>query len=395
MKKLIALVCSLMAIQFFACVQASDTLRPGETIKIGFIAPMTGDYSGYGILPSQAVGLAVDEFNEQGGINGFKVQLFVEDSAGNAEKGVKAANKLIKIDNVLGIVGDIFSSPSLAIASIAEAEKVVMISPGATHKDFTNIGKYIFRLIINDSMQTVVFARYLVTVEKAKTVAILYMNNSYSSGIAMGFREEYEKNGGHIVAVETAEPGTKNFRDKLRKIKEKQPEILYLPNYVSDTALIVKQAKEIKLDAKICSSDAFANLQIFDLLGGLSNGIVFSQKGQQENKLMKDFVSKVESKLGRTPDYFSFNSYDAAYVMLNAIKQASSKSRESGSLNIDRDKIRGFISITKDYGGVSGSITFTATGDLVGNIGIYVAENRSFKLLKNYRLDGQNLIEFE
>ena len=396
MKKLIALMCSLMVIQFFACAKTSDTLKPGETIKIGFIGPLTGNNSGYGISPSHAVSIAVDEFNEQGGINGFKVQLIVKDSAGNAKTGLAAANKLIKEDKVLGIVGDIFSSPSLAIAPIAEAEKVVMISPGSTHKELTDKGQFIFRNIINDAMQVVVFAKYLITVENAKTAAILYINNTYSKEIAMDFRGEFEKGGGHIVAVETAEPGTKNFRDKLRKIKETQPEFLYLPNYVFDTALIVKQAKEIGLQAKICSTDAFANPQIFDLLGDLANGIVFSQKADlQAGKKMKDFAAKFQHKWGGVPGSYSFNAYDAAYIILNAIKQSSTKSRASDNLNIDRNKVRDFVAITKDYGGVSGSITFTSTGDLACNIGIYVAENKSFKPIKNYKLDGQDLIEVE
>ena len=396
MKKLIVLICSLLLIQVCACTKTSDKLKPGETIKIGFLGPMTGEDSGYGIFPSQAVRIAVDEFNEQGGINGFEVELIIEDSIGNIKIGTDAATKLIKIDKVLALVGDLFSAVSLAVAPIAEGSKVVMVSPGSTHKELTNKGNFIFRTIISDAIQAVVFAKHLASVENIKTASVLYINNAYSKSIAMDFWEAFEKEGGRLVAVEAAEPGTKDFRAILKKINEKKPESLYLPNYVSDTAVIIKQAKEIGLKAKIFSSDAFGNPQIFDQLGDLANGIIFTQTPESKaNQKTDGFISKYESRWKEKPDAYSLNAYDAACIILNAIQQTSSKGMLGGALNIDRDKLRDFIAATKDYDGVSGNITFTENGDLVGNIGIFVAENKKFKQLKSYRLDGLNLVELK
>ena len=396
MKKLIVILCSLMLIQLFACAKTSDTLKPGETIKIGFIGPMTGDDSGYGILPSQAVRIAIDEFNEQGGINGFKIQLIIEDSIGNAETGIQGAGKLVKTDKVLALVGDSFSSVSLAIAPIVNGAKVVMISPGSTHKDLPNKGDFIFRTIISDAVQAVIFAKYLFGVENIQNAAILYTNNVYSKGIAMDFWSEFENAGGHLVAVESADQGAADFRPQLKKIKDKNPDILYLPNYVSDIVLMVKQAKEIGLKAKMYSADAFGNTQIFELLGDLTNEVVFTQKASVEaSQKKKDFAAKYEAKWGIAPDDYSYNAYDATYIILNAIKQTSSKGLISGSLNIDRDQVRNFIAATKDFDGVSGNISFTDNGDLIGNIGIFSTENKKFKQLESYKLDGLNLIKLQ
>ncbi|MCL2154869.1 MAG: ABC transporter substrate-binding protein [Leptospirales bacterium] len=394
MKKIIVVLFSLMPALFFACVKTSDTFKPGESIKLGFIAPMSGDSANYGKSTSQAAIIAVDEFNEQGGINGFKVQLIIEDSTGNKEIGVPAAEKLIKTDKVFGLVGDIFSSVSLAIAPMAEAAKVVMISPASTHKDLPDKGRFIFRDVISDVIQAIVFAKYLATIENVKTASILYINNDYSKGLATDFWGEFEKEGGQVVAVESAEEGTKDFKPQLKKIAEKKPEALYLPNYVADIALIIKQAKEIGLKTKMYSADGFLNPQIFDLLGDLANGVVFTQAAlQEETAIAKNFAAKYEARWGEAPDGNSLRSYDATNIILNAIKLKASKDVLSSGLNLDRDQVRDFIAATKDYDGVSGKITFAENGDLIGNIGIFTTEDKQYKQIKVYKLDGQTLVE--
>ena len=110
--------------------------------------------------------------------------------------------------------------------------------------------------------------------------------------------------------------------------------------------------------------------------------------------IKKDFEAKYQAKWGEKPDAFSLNAYDGAKIILNAIKSTSSKGL-SGVLKVDRDKVRNFVAKTKDYDGASGKITFTANGDLVANIGIYTAENKKFKQLKMFKLDGENLVEIK
>ena len=395
MKKLVVVFVSLMLIQFFACAKTSDTFKPGQTIKIGFIGPMSGAESDYGKFPSQAVRLAVDEFNEQGGIHGFKIELVIGDSAGKAEIGVPAVEKLIKTDKIICLVGDIFSAVSLAIGPIAEDAKVVMIS-SSTHKDVTNKGKFIFRTIMSDSTQAIVFAKYLTTVENIKTAAILYVNTDYSKGLAMDFWGEFEKEGSSVVALEVAAPGTQDFKPHLRKILAKQPEILYLPNYITGIAPVIKQAKEIGLKAKIYSADSFSSTQIFDLVGNLANGVVFSQMAEvPENPTTQRFIAKYQEKWGEDPALFAVNVYDATCIILNAIKQKASKNIISGSLNIDRDVLRDFIAETKDFDGASGKITFTKNGDSVSNVGIFISEDRKFRQTRVYQLDGSDLVELK
>ena len=392
MKKLFVVLFSLMLLSSFACGKSSDTLKPGETVKIGFIGPMTGDAANYGKLMSQAVKIAVEEFNEKGGIHDFKVELIVEDTEGRVEKANPVIEKLAGVDKVIGIVGDVFSAASLAVAPKAEAAKIVMISPSSTHKDLPDKGKFIFRDVINDALQAVVFAKYLANVEKVKTVAILYVKNDYSQGLAVDFQKQYEKEGGKVVAVETALQGDKDFKTQLTKIKGTNPEALYIPNYVAEIAQTLEQAKQLGIQTKIYSADGFSNPQILELAGSLANGVIFTQAAEQPaSNIRKDFEVKYERKWREKPDSFSLNAYDAANIILKSITETAVKLEDN--LQIDRDKVRDLVAKTRDYDGASGKITFTENGDLVANIGIYTVENLKYKQITMFKLEGQNLVE--
>ncbi len=395
MKKLFAVLFSLMLLSFFACGKDSDLIKSGETIKIGFLGPMTGDAGNYGKLMSQSVKIAIEEFNAAGGAEGFKAELIVEDDEGKVEKGNPAIEKLAGVDKVIGMVGAVFSSVSLAVAPKAEAAKIIMISPSSTHKDLPDKGKFIFRDVMSDALQAIVFGKYLAKNENVKTVAILYVKNDYSQGLALDFKAQFEKEGGKVVAVETALQGDKDFKTQLTKIKGANPEALYVPNYVAEIAQILEQAKQLGLKTKIYSADGFSNPQIFELAKDLANGVIYTQAAEQpasQNK--KDFEAKYQAKWGEKPDAFSLNAYDGAKIILAAIKATAGKGM-GGALKVDRDKVRDFVAKTKDYDGASGKITFTENGDLVANIGIYTVENKKFKQLKMFKLDGEKLVEIK
>jgi branched-chain amino acid transport system substrate-binding protein len=289
-----------------------------------------------------------------------------------------------------------------------------MISPASSHKDLPDKGKFIFRTIPSDNLQTVVFARYLARVEKIKSLGILHLNNDYSRTNAMDFKTEYEKNGGRITVLENGNQGDKDFIQQLKRIKAAKPEAIYLPTFTVETAVILEQLKQIGLKVKIFSSSTFANPIIFDLAGDTADGVIFVQASEQPSgKNRKIFESKYYEKWGKKPeaaslddvtrfydgtynwgmkpDLYSLRAYDAANIILNAIRVAATKD-EAGNVHIDRDKICSIVAATRDYNGVSGKITFTPNGDLSSDTGIFTAKNRKYLQMKVYRLNGDNLM---
>ncbi len=368
--------------------------KPKE-IAVGFIGPLTGDAANYGKLSLQAVQIALEEINSQGGIAGLPVKLYVEDDEGKPEKANAAFEKLYGVNKIYGFVGPMFSSCALAIAPKAQAAKVVMISQSATHKDVTSKGDFIFRNVLSDQLQAEVFGRYVAEKLGIKKVAILYIKNDYSQGLAMDFKRVYEASGGQVVAVETGVQGDKDFKTQLTKIKEANPEALYIPNYVAEMAQILEQAKQLGLKVKILSADGFSNPEIFALAKDLADGVIFSNSADEsgiKNPLRDNFVKTYRQKYGEDPDAFAINAYDAFKVLLLAIKNAAEGSTDG---KIDRTKIRDFLLNLQGYQGVSGTITFLPSGDAIKNVGIFVADakNKTYKQTAVYKVENGKLVE--
>jgi len=128
--------------------------------NIGFIGPMTGDYANYGILCNNSAELAVNHFNDAGGINGTPVTLITEDSEGMVEKASAAIEKLSSTDKILALVGPVFTGSTFAVADRCQNEGLALITPSATHADITAIGDYIFRTVVSDGLQGEVAGHY-------------------------------------------------------------------------------------------------------------------------------------------------------------------------------------------------------------------------------------------
>ena len=357
---------------------------------------MTGDAAQYGKLMSQAVKLAADEKNAAGGIGGKKIEVIVEDDEAKVDKGNAAIEKLTGVDKIYGFVGAVFSSVSLSIAPMAEKTKTVMISPSSTHKDLPDKGDYIFRTIMSDSVQAKIFAKYVAKVAKIKKVAVLYIKNDYSQGLATDFKTIYEKEGGIITAMETGVQGDKDFKTQLTKIKGTKPDALYIPNYVAEMAQMLEQANQLGLKVKILSADGYSNPEIFKLAGKLADGVVFSNTESDNADITKKFKDAYKAKWNVDADAFSLNAYDAANILFNAIEKAYNEASDADKKAnvIDRAKIQKYVAEVKDFPGVSGKVTFTPNGDIMKNVGIFISEKGAFKLQKKYVLDAKdNLVE--
>lgn len=373
-----------------------------KEIKIGFVGPMTGDYANYGELMSQAVTIAVEEWNANGGIGGVPVALVIEDSEGKADKANAAIEKLASVDRIFGLVGAVFSSSSLAIAPRANQEKIVMISPSSTHADLTGLGEYIFRDVASDALQAQVFAHYVYKELGLRRIAILFTKNDYSQGLAEGFQSTFESLGGQIVAMESGQQGDKDFKTQLTTIKNENPDGLFLPNYVAEIAQMLEQAAQLGIEAQILSADGFSNPEIFDLAGDYVDGVIYSgpeieSEGGSAGTGTEAFTAKYTEKYGVGPDSFSLNSYDGANIIFAAIQKAyeAASDADKESLNLNRDLIRQTVANTQGYRGVSGEITFDAIGDVVKNQGILTVRDGAYSQLGVYRVENDNLLKVD
>ena len=322
-----------------------------DTILLGEVGSLTGSEATFGISTRNAIELAINEVNAAGGVKGRKIEVRVYDNQSKPEEAAQAANRLINQDNVLLILGEVASSNSMAMAEKAQPAKVPMISNASTNPKVTEIGDYIFRVCFIDPFLGYVMAKFSHDNLKLNKVAVLRdLGSAYSQGLADVFERKYTEMGGKIVARETYTKGSTDFRSQLTAIKRASPDAIYIPGYYNDIGLIARQARELGITATLMGGDGWDSEKLFELGGSAVEGSYFSNHYSPDdpNPRVQKFIASYKAAYGSVPDSLAALGYDAAMVAVDAIKRAPS---------FDRAAIRDAIAQTKNFHGVTGSIT--------------------------------------
>jgi len=326
-----------------------------DTILLGEVGSLTGSEATFGISTKNGIQMAIEEVNAAGGVtvNGKpkKLAVRVYDDQGKPEEAANAVTRLISQDRVVAILGEVASSNSLAMAPRAQAAKVPMVSPSSTNPKVTEVGDFIFRVCFIDPFQGTVMAKFATETLKAKNVAILKDNKSdYSLGLSQFFTETFTKQGGTIVAEEAYSKGDTDFRGQLTVIKGKKPDAIYVPGYYTDVGVIARQARELGVTAPMMGGDGWESEKLFELGGAAIDGSYFSNHYSTDNPspVVQGFIKGFEAKFGSKPDSLAALGYDAAMVVVEALKRAGST---------DGQKLRDELAKTNNHGGIAGTIT--------------------------------------
>ena len=334
-----------------------------ETFKIGVIGPMTGDYAQYGNGVYNAAKIAADEINANGGFNGYQVEILdAGDDQGDPEKAVNAYNDLLD-KGMQMLCGTVTSGACIAVGAEA-AESTFLFTPSGTAVDCITSGSNEFRMCFTDPAQGTKSAEFIGKHKLATKVAVLYDSSAdYNSGVNDAFVAAAEDNGLEVVADEayTADSNT-DFSVQLKKIKDSGAELLFLPNYYSDNALILQQAHDLGLDMKIFGvdgMDGILNVENFDK--SLAEGVMlltpFSATGDDE-ATVKFVKAYGDANNGETPNQFAADTYDVLYAMQAAANDAGitpdmsnediSAAMSASMLNITLDGLTGEAKWTED-----------------------------------------------
>jgi len=222
--------------------------KKGE-LKIAILAPLSGSVPTFGEMTRDGALLAIDEWNAKGGVLGMKIVPVVEDSQCEADPAVNAANKVIDVDKVHYIVGEVCSKASIPLSEVANAKKVVQISPTSTNFNVTvdangNVKPFTFRACFIDPFQGTVGAKFAQDNLGAKTAFLIYdQGNDYTRGLAEAFEAAFVAGGGQIVGKETYTAQDTDFSAILAKVSEAKPDMIYLPDYYNIVNLVTAQAK--------------------------------------------------------------------------------------------------------------------------------------------------------
>lgn len=318
------------AAAFAASLVFAGCNEKSNTIKLGSIGPLSGGVAVYGTEARNAIELAVEEINAAGGVNGQNFELISEDDEGNPEKSVSAYKKLVTKDGVKLIVGSLTSGCTLAITPLAQAQKVVLVAPAATNPAITDAGNFIFRACYTDPFQGTVGAKFAAENLGTKRAAVLYdVGNDYSVGLRDNFVKKFTEEGREVVADESYTTGDKDFNAQLTKIKNANPDIVYLPDYYGTVALISKQLRAQGITTPTVGPDGWDGLAEGagdELLNGYYSNHYASDSSDEK---VQKFAAAYKAKFGTAPTSFAALAYDSVYMIKDAVAAAGSADPEA------------------------------------------------------------------
>lgn len=333
---------------------------PAEVIKIGHVAPLTGGIAHLGKDNENGARLAVDEINAAGGLEvggkKYTLELLAEDDKADPKEGTLAAQKLVDA-GVVAVIGHLNSGTTIPASKIYADANVVQVSPSATNPKYTEQGfKTAFRVVANDNQQGSVLANYAATEMKAKTIAIVDDRTAYGQGLADVVEKVAKEKGLKVVAREFATDKTTDFNAILTKIRAAKPDVVMYGGMDATAGPMAKQMKQLGIKTKLLAGDGVCSPEFIKLAGDAADILTCSMAGEAVEKLARgeEFKAKYKAKFNADVQIYSPYSYDAVFVVADAIKRAG---------KVDKPAIVAAMPAT-NYTGVTGQITFDEKGDI-------------------------------
>ncbi|WP_151733016.1 ABC transporter substrate-binding protein ['Paenibacillus yunnanensis' Narsing Rao et al. 2020] len=339
----------------------------GDTIKIGADLELTGGQASFGDSALKGAQLAVKEINDAGGVLGKKLELIEADNASKSEEATRAAQKLITTNKVVAIIGSTTSTNTLGIVPVAQEKGIPLVSSSATNPKVTvdersgELNEWVFRASFIDPFQGEVMANFATDTLGAKT-AVIYTDTSsdYSKGLQTFFEETFTKNGGTIVSQESYQQKDSDFKAVLTRIKEANPDVIYLPGYYEEVGKIIKQAREMGITVPFMGGDGWDSPQLAEIAGAeaLENTFMSNHYSPEDTAPeVKSFVDAFKAaNSDLVPDGMAALGYDAVKLIADAITRADSTEPE---------KLRDALAATKDLQLATGKISMNETHDPV------------------------------
>jgi branched-chain amino acid transport system substrate-binding protein len=354
----------VLAASLAACVPAGTS--GGDTIKIGLQGPMTGDMAQEGLGFKNAVQMLVDQTNAAGGINGKKVELFVEDDKGDPKESALVADRLIS-KKVIAVIGGYNSTATEPASAIYNKAGVLQITPGATATRLSEHGyNQFFRTCFLDDRQALFAADFLVKDMGYKNIAILHDNTTYAQGLAEATKTSLEALGVTPVFYDAINPDDTDFSPTLTKLKELNPEVIYFTGYYAQGGLLLKQAKALGMTSAWTGGNAMNNTDLIKIAGVENAKGFITTTEPLPNDLpypeAKQFLADFKAKYNADPtSVFTVLAGDAFRVIQNAIVQTKSTDPKKLAEYLHKD--------FKNMAGISGPILgFDERGDRNGTI---------------------------
>lgn len=341
--------------------------------KIGVISYLSGPGAAYGEAITNGFNLALDEINKKGDV---KIELVIEDSAGKQEQALTVAQKLMSDDDIVGLLGPTLSTEMNVVGPEADLNGIPIMGTSTTAAGIPQIGDYVFRNSLPESLAIPAALEKAVAANDAKTVAILYGNDDlFTKSGYDTMKKEAENMGLDILTIETFQKGQSDYNAQLTKIKDLKPDLILASALYNEGAVIMDQARKMGIDVPFVGGNGFNSPQVIEIAGDASEGLIVATPwfGEKDEPKVQEFVKKYEEKYGAKPDQFAAQAYDALYIMEEGLKNAG---------EADRDALRDALAEIKDLDGVLGKFSFDKVGDVVMEPTVLIIKEGKFQLFE-------------
>ncbi|WP_405379410.1 ABC transporter substrate-binding protein [Phascolarctobacterium sp.] len=347
--------------------------KAGDTIKVGVFLPLTGDNAAGGELELRGIKLANKLHPE---VLGKKVELVVADNKSDKAEAASVTARLIEKDKVVTVLGTYGSSLAMAAGNIVKEAKVPAIGTSCTNPQVTANNDYYFRACFIDPFQGTVMANYAYKQGARKVAIVQEVSNDYSVGLAKFFKEAFirltnDKNA--IIDVSNYQTGDKDFTALLTNLKAKNPDAVFAPGNFTESALMIKQARQLGMTVAFMGGDTWETQEFIDVGGKEVEGCVLSTAFDREKastEEAKKFLKAYTDEYKGEPSALSALGYDSYLIAIDAIKRAG---------GTDPKKVRDAIASTKDLEAVTGKTTLDKNGDAIKAAVIKVVKEGKFK----------------
>jgi len=330
-----------------------------QDLKVAVLAPLSGHASAFGVSTREGALLAIQRWNARGGVLGRRIQAIVEDSQCGEPPAASVAAKVIRQDNVHYIIGEVCSAASIPISGVANAARVIQISPASTEPALTvdSAGRtktYVFRACFVDPFQGIFGASFAVRNLNAQTAFLIVNNaNSYSKGLAEYFEISFRTQGGRIVGRETYSYPDTDFSAILSRVKAARPDLIYLPDSYAVANLVTRQARQLGMRIPFLGGDGWDSSEL-DMEAADGSYFTTHFSPEDPRPAVQSFLSvygaayKDEKGNPKIPDAIAVLAFDATNLLLQAIRNAGTD---------DTDRVRDALEAIH-YDAVSGTISF-------------------------------------
>ncbi|HNX30570.1 MAG TPA: ABC transporter substrate-binding protein [Holophaga sp.] len=336
------------------------------TVKIGWFGPATGDSALWGQAELNTVKLMAEQYNAKGGITvggkKYLVEIVGYDDKGDSVEAVNVAKRLISQDKVVAIVGAQGSGEAIPVATIVNGAKVPLVASTATNpkvtvQDSGAVNQFMFRACFTDPYQGKTAAYYAFQkLGKRKAGIVMTIDDPYSTGLSDFFKQNFEKAGGKVVVEVSYTSGEKDFRAPLTKLKAANPDLVFIPAYYNDVALIAKQARELGIKQILLGGDGWPSENLISLAGKSLEGCMFINHLDMDGAQSKPIRDAYKAKYNKNAELNSYMVHDALWMVVDAMQRAKS---------IDPIAIQKALT-TCDIQGVTGHIKIGPQHDPVG-----------------------------